>query len=91
MKSWRASPSATLLDDGKVLVTGGFANGGITATAELYDPVSGRWTSTGSMAHIRAQQTATKLAGGKVLIVGDDASSPELYDPSRECSPLPAS
>src|SRR6266571_1218868 len=42
----RQEGTATLLPDGQVLAAGG---GGNPNTAELYDPGTGRWTSTGSM------------------------------------------
>ena len=44
--------TATLLPNGKVLVAGGF-NSLILASAELYDPASGTWTATGSLATAR--------------------------------------
>ena len=65
--------TTTLLRDGKVLVAGG-------NSAELYDPATGTWASTGSMASERSGHTATLLTDGKVLVAGDDASA-ELYDP----------
>ena len=45
--------TATLLPNGKVLVAGGFDSGGYLASAELYDPASGTWTATGSLATAR--------------------------------------
>lgn len=57
--------TATLLRDGKVMVTGGGVAGEI-ATAELYDPVSGTWKATGSLRLARAFHTATLLPNGKV-------------------------
>ncbi len=42
--------TATLLPNGKVLVAGGFGLGGNLTSAELYDPASGTWTATGSLA-----------------------------------------
>ena len=46
----RASHTATLLPNGKVLVAGGFIQGGSSSgSAELYDPGSGTWTATGSL------------------------------------------
>ncbi len=81
--------TATLLADGRVLVAGG--NPGSEwdphATAELYDPRSGRWTPTGTMAAARSGHTASRLADGQVLVVGtanvrDQPVGAELYDPS---------
>ena len=43
--------TATLLPNGKVLVAGGIdISGSASASAELYDPASGTWTATGSLA-----------------------------------------
>ena len=72
-----------------VLVAAGSTNSGILASAELYDPVSGSWTLTGSLNNGRSANTATLLPDGKVLVAaGDDITFPsppiasaELYDP----------
>ena len=73
----RSSHSATLLPDGKVLVAGGTTSvlSGppyyrATREAELYDPVTGTWTATGSMKLGRWAPTAALLPGGNVLVVG---------------------
>ena len=77
--------AATVLQDGRVLVSGGispsFAN---TASAELYDPATGVWTTTGSMHQARAGHTQTLLLNGKVLVTGaaPDSRAAELYDPA---------
>ena len=72
-----------------MLVTGGLSNGG-PSTAELYNPSTGQWTSTGSMTTTRGNHTATLLPNGKVLVAGGICiggftypdKSAELYDPS---------
>jgi hypothetical protein len=84
MHDARWEQTATLLPDGKVLVTGGIdqANGSTLASAELYDPATGTWTPTGSMSVGRGNHTATLLPNGTVLVVGDGGASAEVYDPA---------
>ncbi|CAN5169863.1 hypothetical protein BH23CHL1_BH23CHL1_04570 [soil metagenome] len=66
----RNGHTSTLLENGKVLVTGGH----ITARmAELYDPVTQTWASAGEMSIDRRHHTATLLTNGKVLVVGGEA------------------
>jgi len=82
--------SATVLQDGKVLVAGGNSISApfILASAELYDPATGTWTATGRLSAGRSGHTATLLPDGRVLVVGGDGMDPygplataELYDP----------
>src|SRR3989442_1245729 len=71
MTAGRTRHSATLLADGKVLVSGGERVMGVRlATAEIYDPATGTWTATGPMFFGRDAHTATLLPNGKVLIAG---------------------
>lgn len=76
--------TATLLPNGKVLVTGDST----VAIAELYDPNTGVWTETGAMSRHRIHHTATLLQNGKVLVTGgidqygNYSGNAELYDPS---------
>lgn len=81
----RADQTATLLDDGEVLIAGGDDLSGALATAELYDPKAGTFRPTGAMTTARARATATLLSDGRVLVIGGmgatDLGSAELYDP----------
>ncbi len=76
-----------MLPNGKVLVAGGNSGSDAIANAELYDPASGSWTPTGSLATARSGCTATLLPNGKVLAAGglnngSALASAELYDPA---------
>jgi hypothetical protein len=87
----RTKYTATLLQNGKVLLAGGQSSGQVTAFAELYDPIGGAFSATGSLTAPREGHTATLLTSGKVLIVGGDQgncssscfyNTAELYDPT---------
>jgi N-acetylneuraminic acid mutarotase len=78
----RVFHTATLLQNGKVLVVGGRDNGAnVLDSAELYDPVTGMWSVTGRLNNPRGEYTATLLPDGRVLVVGGD-TSPWDYGPS---------
>jgi hypothetical protein len=66
----RYSPTATLLTNGKVLVTGGYSNGIAFNSSELYDPLTGTWSLTSSMNTAREYHTASMLMNGSVLVAG---------------------
>jgi len=84
----RAYHTATLLDDGRVLLTGGVGNSGVfVMTAELFDPTTETFSLTGKMEVARAGHTATLLNNGKVLVAGGgngngDFTTAEIFDPS---------
>jgi hypothetical protein len=75
----REGATATALPDGTILVAGGLhctnssSNIGCAAinTAELYDPVSGKFTVTGSMGSNRFGQSATPISCGGCPLDGD--------------------
>jgi hypothetical protein len=78
----RQAFTLTTLPNGQVLAVGGspfLKSGAGSATAELYNPATNKWTLTGSMPSGRLGQSATLLANGKVLIVGD-AHTALLYN-----------
>jgi hypothetical protein len=95
MSTPRRSATAARLADGRVLVAGGVGSPvqggpggtGFLATAEIYDPKTGQFTPTGSMATAPVLETATLLRNGEVLVVGsggasDSLATAELYDPA---------
>jgi hypothetical protein len=93
MTVYRDTHTATLLPDGRVLITGerDFSNGPSNRSAELYDPSTGTFRSIGNMIERRAWHAATLLKDGRVLITGGltnveagpptNLSSAELYTP----------
>jgi hypothetical protein len=98
----RAGHSMTVLQDGRVLVAGGhqpWANDGTgpaLASAELYDPIKGSWSPTGSMGTPRTLHASVLLPDGRALVAGGCngflgaegwpgcrlLASAELYDPA---------
>jgi N-acetylneuraminic acid mutarotase len=80
MTNGRYYHTASVLSDGKVLVTGGTYN---TATglnsAEIYDPSTGTWTTTGNMTYGRYCHTASVLSNGEVLVAGGQNANGFTY------------
>jgi hypothetical protein len=91
METARGNLTATLLNNGQVLVAGGRLRGNYNLnTAELYNPSTGTFTPTGHLNAGRNAHAATLLPNGEVLIVGGQdivnsqincLSSAELYNP----------
>jgi large repetitive protein len=92
MTTPRADQSAAALQNGRVLIAGGTTTGnvgGVTSSAEIYDPNTQSFTATGSMTVARQGATVTLLNDGRVLLAGGvqnvgfraELSSAELYDP----------
>jgi len=89
--------TATLLQDGTVLMAGGHNGGPVpgagfdnTSSAELYDPETGTFQSTGSMATGRDNHAATLLSNGEVLIVGGYEYYPFGAGPRPQDGRLPS-
>jgi len=84
----RVSHTATLLQDGRVLIVGGRGDK-VNAVAEIYDSKTRRFTDTGSLHTPRYKHTAGLLPDGRVLIAGGsderdwsgNLNSAEIYDP----------
>jgi hypothetical protein len=80
MSVLRALATATRLQSGQVLVTGGdkgWQSGGgtpnkqqVLSSAEIYDPQSNTWQSAGNMSVPRAVHLAALLPNGNVMVVG---------------------
>lgn len=86
----RSIHTAILLLSGKVLVAGGISyfDSVFPTTAELYDPVTGKWSPTLPLVSGRRDHTAALLPNGKVLVTGgfntsDTGPTAELYDPAN--------
>lgn len=108
MNLFRSEHTATLLKNGKVLIAGGFV--GLKGKAcyyskpqncdqnimraELFDPITEKFTFTGKMVYPRNRHAAVLLDDGKVLISGgglmfehdegDYSSKAEIYDPNTK-------
>lgn len=88
MRTTRSSHTATLLPNGKVLVSGGINDNGALRTNEIFDSTNGSFASTGNRNYSSGSPTTTLLPNGKVLLAGGYAwngypqNGAELYDPA---------
>jgi Bacterial Ig domain/Cadherin-like beta sandwich domain/HYR domain/Galactose oxidase, central domain/Kelch motif/Regulator of chromosome condensation (RCC1) repeat len=85
MNTARRVAAAVVLNDGKVLVTGGLdADNNALNKAEIYDPIAGTWSNTGNMVTARWLHKAEKLSDGRVLVMGGRAggATTEIYNPA---------
>ena len=86
----RLEHTATLLMNGNLLIAGGTKVTSTTTTilssAELYNPASGTWSKTGSLANARTGHAATIMSSGMVMVISgsganNDLTSVESYAP----------
>ena len=86
----RSEHFAVRLDDGRVLVGGGFSQAEVTGTTEIYSPIDDTWAETGELNVARANGVATLLQDGRVLVTGGNfggdafetaLDSVEMFDP----------
>jgi hypothetical protein len=94
MQERRADHTATLLADGRVLITGGsdarHSPIQVSATAEIYDPEKDRCTATGRMSVVRFKHSAEGLPDGRIILIGGSNvmmwdgryASAEIFDPA---------
>lgn len=87
----RYAHTATVLDDGTVLVAGGIHYTAdvfeYTNTAEVFDPVTGQAHAVGPMSVGRVDPSAVKLTDGRVFVAGGSgvegaADTAEIFDPA---------
>jgi hypothetical protein len=90
----RSSHTATVLNDGRVLIAGGYS-GDYLASLDIYDPSTKGFVRAGSLAGARSGHTATLLQDGRVLFTGGVGpgwtflASAEVYDPvTRRSQPV---
>src|SRR5215470_14196457 len=85
MTTARQGHTATLLKDGRVLITGGSTYiRNCVKSAELYDPATGTFTEKRDMLYARTGHKGILLPDGRVFIVGGcypSQISAEVYDP----------
>ncbi len=84
----REAPTATLLDDGRVLAIGGINRlKDLSGGPDLFDLATGVWTPTSDPVETRGGQRAVLLQDGRVLVVGGrnvllrQLAMSETYDP----------
>jgi N-acetylneuraminic acid mutarotase len=82
----RSEFTATLLDNGSVLVTGGFNKNLAVSSAEIYDPATSEWRTIGSLNFKRGLHQAVTMNNGRVLLIGGSSADDkcEIFDPVSE-------
>lgn len=83
----RVAHAAVLLDDGSVLVLGGWTGTTTTATAERY--AGGRFQPVGALQAPRMDASATRLTDGSVLVVGGASATNQPLAEAERYLPAP--
>ena len=86
MSEARTSAASALLEDGRILITGGDNGSGPVASAEFFD-TTGSFVTAPPMSMGRKSHSATVLADGRILVAGGSigaaaTNSAELFDPA---------
>ncbi len=91
LQTGRYGHTATLMNDGNILITGGFTHDEygkkqMLESAELYYTADREFGNVGKMAYLRAGHTATLLDDGSVIVIGgtDGKAEFEKYDPVNQ-------
>ncbi len=79
----RTDHTATLLSDGRILVTGGRLGLSTLSSTELYDVAANRWIGAGNLTKDRYSHLAAPLPNGSVLVIGGQtgAGEAEIFVP----------
>jgi len=82
-----AGTAAAALEDGRIVVVGGsLADGAVSNTVAIFDPVSAQWVNAGTMTTARTGHAVAALKDGRVLIAGGTtgggvSAGLEIFDP----------
>ena len=90
MAESRVGHTATVLDDGRILIAGGASRDENPTPAEVFDPGTGTFIAT-NCSGTGTQHTATLLSDGRVLLAGGWGDSAALYDPTTRACPATGS
>jgi hypothetical protein len=101
MSVGRAGHTATLLEDGRVLIAAGTnitsaTNQSFLSSMEIYNPATGTFSPAASLGTARSAHTANILSDGRVVIIGGENAvsaldSVEIFTPPEPTAALTGS